>query len=478
MRVRTAAVALCCCTLLALPAAAQPWLVPPVDGPVGARFTEPDGPYGRGHRGIDYLVAPGTAVRAAGAGTVVFAGRVAGRLAVTIEHADGLLTSYTWLSELSVSPGQLVSQGTWIGRSDFAHDGVPGVHLSARRAGRYVDPEALIGELDLSGAVYLVSGDERPGECEPGRPLRAAPGPPNGNVAVAIAGLSSRSDRGAYPLVAATVARLGYPRSRTYVFSYAGIDRDDLHAPYGPRATYGDLRAAAQRLGELLVAIGRRHPGADVDLIAHSQGGLVARAYLALQAESWDARRPRVANLVTFATPHRGAPLAGEAGEIDGTLSGALVLEGASALLGGGEALPDPDDAVVGQLAPGSALIEDLAHEDVVFGTRALTLAGAADVVVPPQQAGFEGSDHHVVAPSALNDHSGVLRSGPALGTAYDFLRGRPATCKGFWDGGGPLLGRGVAFTEGLASEVFEKADGVLFRGLKRLLTRPWWRRP
>lgn len=474
-RIVTAALA-CWVTVLGPGARAQPWLVPPVDGPIRQRFVEPSGAYGRGHRGIDYLVAPGTAVRAAGPGTVVFAGQVAGRLAVTIEHAGGLLTSYTWLSELSVVAGQVVTQGTWIGRSGYAHDGLPGLHLSVRRAGRYIDPEALIGELDLSGAVYLVSDDERPGECEKGGALAAASAPPNGNVAVAIAGLSSRSDRGAYPAVATTVARLGYPKDRTYVFSYAGVDGDDLHVPYGPRATYGDLRAASQRLGDLLLAIGRRHPGADVDLIAHSQGGLVARAYLALQAESWDVRRPRVANLITFATPHRGAPLAGTVGDIDGTLTGALLLEGASALLGGGEALPDPDDPVVGQLAPGSGLVEGLAREDIVFGTRALTLAGGADVVVPPQQAGFEGAEHHIVPPSAVNDHAGVLRSARALGAAYDFLRGRPAACSGLWDSGGQLLGRAVALAERLPGELFDRADQILLKGASRLLARLWHR--
>ena len=476
MRARVVALAFVC-VIAAEVAAAEPqtWLIPPVDGPIGARFVQPDGRYGRGHRGIDYLVPPGTAVRAAAPGAVVFAGQVAGRLAVTIEHPDGSLTSYTWLSEVLVEPGAQVRAGTWIGRSGYAHDGLAGLHLSVRREGRYLDPEALIGELDLSGAVFLVGDDDRPGSCEPGRNLTSAPAPPNGNIAVVIGGLSSRTDRGTYPAVVRTAALLGYPAERTYVFSYAGVDAGDLHVPYGPRATYGDLRAGAARLGELLAAIAARHPGSDIDLIAHSQGGLVARAYLALQAESWDLRAPRVANLVTFATPHQGAPLADEVGDIDRTLTGALALEGAGELLG--DAWPDPDDPVVAQLATGSSLIKGLAREDVAFGTRTLTLAGGADAAVPAARASFEGARHHVVAPSGLLDHSAVLTSGAALATAYDFLRGRPDTCHGLWDKAGPLLGWAAETGERAIGKVFEKVDDVLLEGAGKLVKR-LWRRP
>jgi triacylglycerol esterase/lipase EstA (alpha/beta hydrolase family) len=64
-----------------------------------------------------------------------------------------------------------------------------------------------------------------------------------------------------------------------------------------------------------------RYPDADVDLLAHSQGGVVARTYLAEQASAWDPTLPRVAHLVTFAAPHQGARIASEVDEIrDGAL--------------------------------------------------------------------------------------------------------------------------------------------------------------
>ncbi len=46
--------------------AAPPRWSPPVAGPVVARFREPLGPFGPGHRGVDYSAPVGTTVRAAG----------------------------------------------------------------------------------------------------------------------------------------------------------------------------------------------------------------------------------------------------------------------------------------------------------------------------------------------------------------------------------------------------------------------------
>src|SRR6185312_15755146 len=76
---------------LADPAVAQPvepgdeW-VPPVTGAVVRQFAEPISVYAAGHRGVDFAAAPGAPVRAANAGTVSFAGDVAGSLHVVVAH--------------------------------------------------------------------------------------------------------------------------------------------------------------------------------------------------------------------------------------------------------------------------------------------------------------------------------------------------------------------------------------------------------
>ena len=66
---------------------------PPVVAPVIDPFRAPTGPYGPGNRGLEYATRAGAPVTAIGAGRVAFAGQVAGRLVVSVEHPDGLRSS-------------------------------------------------------------------------------------------------------------------------------------------------------------------------------------------------------------------------------------------------------------------------------------------------------------------------------------------------------------------------------------------------
>ncbi|GAA1117436.1 M23 family metallopeptidase [Citricoccus alkalitolerans] len=66
--------------------------VPPTSGAVLRVFEPPPEPWAAGHRGVDWA-ATGDEVVAPGAGTVRFAGRVAGRPVITLAHADGMLSS-------------------------------------------------------------------------------------------------------------------------------------------------------------------------------------------------------------------------------------------------------------------------------------------------------------------------------------------------------------------------------------------------
>lgn len=110
---------------------------PPVDAPVIDRFRPPSTPYGPGNRGWEYLTEPGSAVRAAADGIVTFAGRVGPSSAVTITHADGLRTSYSYLESVEVREGAAVTQGQSIGRSG------PRLHFGVRRGDSYLDPATL-----------------------------------------------------------------------------------------------------------------------------------------------------------------------------------------------------------------------------------------------------------------------------------------------------------------------------------------------
>ncbi|MEU2546468.1 alpha/beta fold hydrolase [Streptomyces roseolus] len=67
----------------------------------------------------------------------------------------------------------------------------------------------------------------------------------------------------------------------------------------------GDLRTAAEALGRRIEAVLARTGRAEVDLVGHSLGGLIARYYV--QCLGGDAR---VRTLVTLGTPHAGTSVA------------------------------------------------------------------------------------------------------------------------------------------------------------------------
>lgn len=128
---------------------------PPV-GPVdpATRFDPPPLPWLAGHRGIDLSAAPGREVVAAGGGTVVFAGELAGRGVVSIDHPGGLRTTYEPVAP-AVSPGASVSAGQVIGRLEPGHASCPAaacLHLGLKRGPAYLDPMLLFG----SGLVRLL----------------------------------------------------------------------------------------------------------------------------------------------------------------------------------------------------------------------------------------------------------------------------------------------------------------------------------
>jgi hypothetical protein len=255
--------------------------------------------------------------------------------------------------------------------------------------------------------------------------------------------------------------RLGYRPKKVFFFSYRGIDGPHLHKPYTRRDTYGDLRVAARWLRRLMLVVGRKFPGADVDLFAHSQGGLVARLFLESQA-AWDPRLPRVAHLVTLATPHEGAPLARAAMNMRTSAAARTMLRAASRWAASGGPFPDPQARVMSELAPGSPLLDGLARQDVSYGTQVLTLASPFDLLVPSDRAGMPGELNRVVPPNGLFAHSAIVRSETARRIEYSFLRGGPVACAGPWDGHGRQIGRGIDWAEQhLGSALSRLAGGV-----------------
>jgi len=129
------------------PPAATPWSAP-LEGAlrVTRPFDPPAAPYGPGHRGVDLAGAPGAPVLAAGAGIVAFAGMVAGRPVVSVDHPGGLRTTYEPVQP-AVAAGQPVARGSPIGTLSAGHPGCPVaacLHWGLRRGGTYLDPLLLV----------------------------------------------------------------------------------------------------------------------------------------------------------------------------------------------------------------------------------------------------------------------------------------------------------------------------------------------
>ncbi|EWM65436.1 peptidase M23 [Micromonospora sp. M42] len=117
----------------------------PLPGPprVARGFDPPPQPWMSGHRGVDLAGAPGAQVRSAGAGTVLFAGSVAGRPVLTVRPPrDGLRTTYEPVRS-RVTAGTRVDAGTPIGDLLAGHPGCAEaacLHWGLRRGAEYLDP--------------------------------------------------------------------------------------------------------------------------------------------------------------------------------------------------------------------------------------------------------------------------------------------------------------------------------------------------
>lgn len=140
---------------LALSPAADPvgvWPLQP-EPVVVAYFDPPATPYGSGHRGVDLAGEPGQEVHAALAGTVTYAGLLAGRGVVVVSH--GMTRTTYEPVRASVEVGDAVPQGSVIGRLELT-----GSHCFPRAclhwgwlAGEtYLDPLRLVG----AGPVRLL----------------------------------------------------------------------------------------------------------------------------------------------------------------------------------------------------------------------------------------------------------------------------------------------------------------------------------
>jgi len=151
----------------------------PVSGLIGDGFGAPRAG-GRSHQGLDFPVAYGTRVGAAGYGTTIFAAYNYGGYGnlVVIQHRLGYTTWYAHLSSITSWVGERVTGGTRVGYvGSTGYSTGPHLHFEVRRYNVPIDPISRL----LTTIAARAKGVEGPGarrrlECA-GRPSAARPGP-------------------------------------------------------------------------------------------------------------------------------------------------------------------------------------------------------------------------------------------------------------------------------------------------------------
>ncbi len=126
--------------------------VRPVPGELVHPFDPPARDWLRGHRGVDLAAARGAAVASPAAGVVTFAGAVGGKPVVVVTHRDGLRSTLEPVDAIAprgttVAAGaQVGTLGARPGPADNHCAPADCLHWGVRRAERYLDPMALLGE--------------------------------------------------------------------------------------------------------------------------------------------------------------------------------------------------------------------------------------------------------------------------------------------------------------------------------------------
>lgn len=493
---------------------------PPVRGEVVDPFRPPSSPYGPGNRGIDYAVPPGTEVATTAEGIVTFAGQVGGGLHVTVRHADGLRTTYSYLDSISVHEGDEIATGTVVGTSGSR------LHLGVRTEdGTYLDPSSLFA-LRVTRLVpggddgsFIVAGPGGPGLWDVlwglvadglatgGRPVTllpdivgaapavfhyteqlalagasrdtlaalagalADPGPCTATdaptpalterrIMVLVAGFGSSSNPAGIDEVDA--GGLGYDPGDVLRFSYRG-GRVPSPGPepvdalgkipsttYAPADSLGDLPTSGDQLAALLAEVAAAEPGVPIDVVAHSQGGVVARLGITEAGERGDLPA-EVATLVTLSSPHLGADLATAGSGIAATPRGASLLD-----LAGRLGAPLASDApAITQLSEPSAVAQSTAAGAVVGGegrggvpgsVRFVSVAGRGDPVVAQPRTRAPGAVSTTVSVSGPGAHDALPGSAAAAREIGLAVAGRPPTCRSTSDRvTDVLVGQGIS---------------------------------
>lgn len=150
-------------------AASDAWTIPAGTLDPQRGFDRDASTYGPGHRGLDLSAQEGDLVHAVAGGTVTWAGMVAGRPTITIEHGAERSTYEPVTARVQI--GDRVTAGQAIGILEVGHSDCADacLHLGRIRGEKYLDPGERFG---TDGGFRLIS----PAGPPPEPPVRAGSG--------------------------------------------------------------------------------------------------------------------------------------------------------------------------------------------------------------------------------------------------------------------------------------------------------------
>lgn len=276
-------------------------------------------------------------------------------------------------------------------------------------------------------------------------PAEAVVAPPTARrIVVEVGGIGSTSEHAA--ITRLDTDALGYDEADVIRFSYgggrvppatdgAGGERLDpfgtvTTTPYDAAASQGDIAESGRRLAALLDEVARAAPGVPIDVVAHSQGGVVSRLALA-HAQRTGALPAEVQTLVTLGSPHQGADIATAIEAVRADPAGATALDAARAHLG---IELDPGLPAAGQLSEVAPVIVQLETLPPPEGVRFTSIAARGDLVVPAGRTAAPGARQRTVSISGVSAHDQLPGSVAATREVLLAVGGRPPSCRALHD--------------------------------------------
>lgn len=251
----------------------------------------------------------------------------------------------------------------------------------------------------------------------------ADPPPAERGVVVRVSGLGSSSEaiRNGGGIGAVDPHEIGMPGARVYSFAYGDPERSvEEGGTYSPADTLGGFEESGAQLATLLSRVRAENPGRPIVIVAHSQGGLIAREALGHTGTAG------IAGLVTLATPHHGSDLATAGARLRHTVGGQVVAGAVEAASG-----VDISASSVSQLAETSDFVDS--QGPLPEGLKLTTIVKAGDLAVPVARSSVAGADNRVIpSTSLLGDHFDITDDPAAHREIRLALAGQDPACRPF----------------------------------------------